>query len=87
MHEDLVATYIDHCGGTTLDINFSSDADENTSFLKKAVLHSSHIHRIRISCVPWYHIAEILDGFETPLPLLRDADLSIGYDLSPPPFK
>jgi len=27
------------------------------------------------------------DGFETPLQLLRDVDLSIGYDLSSPPFE
>jgi len=46
-----------------------------------------HIHRIRIPCVRWYHIVETSDGFETPLLLLRDVDLSIGYDLSPPPFE
>jgi len=87
MHKDLVAAYIDRCGGTPLDVNFSSESDKNSSFLKKVVLHSSHIRTIRIPCVPWYHIAEISDAFETPLPLLRDADLSIGYDLSPPPFE
>jgi len=87
IHKDLVAAYIDRCGGTPLDVNFSSDSDKNTSFLKKIILHSSHIHRIRIPFVPWYHIAEISDGFETPLPLLRDVDLNIGYDLSPPPFE
>jgi len=87
MRKDLVAAYIDRCGGTPLDINFSSESDKNSSFLKKVVLHSSHIHRIRIPCVPWYHIAEISDAFETPLPLLQDADLSIGYDLSPPKFE
>jgi len=65
MDEDLVAAYIDRCGGTPLDVNFSSESDKNTSFLKKFILHSSHIHRIRIPCVPWYHIAEIPDAFET----------------------
>jgi len=45
------------------------------------------IHRIRIPCVHWYHIAETSDGFETPPQLLRDVDLSVGYDLSPPPFE
>jgi len=87
VHKDLVAAYIDRCGGTPLDVNFSSESDKNPSFLKKVILHSSHIHRIRIPCAPWYHIAEISDAFETPLPLLRDVDLSIGYDLSPPPFE
>ena len=86
MHEDLVAAYIDRCGGTLLDVNSSSDSDKNSSFLKRVIL-PSHIHRIRIPCVPWYHIGEISDAFETPLPLLRDADLSIDYDLSPPPFE
>jgi len=84
---DHVAACIDRCGGTPLDISFNSRSDKNSSFLKKVILHSSHIHRIRIPCVPQYHIAEILDAFETTLPLLRDVDLSIGYDLSPPPFK
>jgi len=87
VHKDLVAASIDRCGGTLLDLNFNPESDKNTSFLKKVVLHSSHIRRIRIPCVPWYHIAEISDAFETPLPLLRDVDLSIGYDLSPLPFE
>jgi len=87
MHKDLVAAYMDRCGDTPLDVNFSSESDKNASFLEKVVLHSSHICRIRIPCLPWYHIAEISDAFETPLPLLRDVDLSIGYDLSPPPFE
>jgi len=78
---------IDRCGGTPLDVNFSSESDKNSSFLKKFVLHSSHICTFRIPCAPWCHIAEISDAFETPLPLLRDADLSIGYDLSPTPFE
>jgi len=64
MHKDLVAAYIDRCGGTPLDVNFSSESDKNTSFLKTVVLHSSHIHGIRIPCIPWYHIAEISDVFE-----------------------
>ena len=64
-HKDLVAAYIDRCGGTPLDVNFSSDSGGNTSFLKKVILHSSHVRTIRIPCVPWYHIAEISDGFET----------------------
>jgi len=42
VHKDLVATYIDRCGGTPLDLNFSSESDKNTSFLKKVILHSSH---------------------------------------------
>jgi len=46
-----------------------------------------HIHRVRTPCVRWYHIAETSDGFETPLQLLRDVDLSIIYDLSPPPLE
>ena len=86
MHEDLVAAYIDRCGGTPLNVSFSSESDRNTPFLKKVILHSSNTHRIRISCVPWYHITEISDSFETHLPL-RDADLSIGYGLPLPPFE
>jgi len=42
MHEDLVAPYIDRCGGTPLDVNFSSESDKNASFLEKVILHSSH---------------------------------------------
>ena len=87
MHRDLVAVYMDRCGDTPLDVAFGSDFDKNTLFLDKIVLHSSHIRKIRIPCLPWYHIAEISDAFDAPLPLLRDVDLSIGYDASPPPFQ
>ena len=87
MHKDLVSTYMDRCGGTPLEVNFSPDSAKNTSFLEKLVLHSPHIRKVRIPRFPWYHIAEISDAFDNPLPLLRDVDLSVGYDLSPPPFE
>jgi hypothetical protein len=87
MHKDLVAVYMDRCGDAPLDVNFSSECDKNAPFLEKVILHSSHIRRIRIPCNPWDHIAEISDAFETPLPLLRDVDLSVGYGQSPPPFE
>lgn len=87
MHRDLVATYMDRCGGTPLDVTFSSESDKNTLFLGRIVLHSSHIRKIHIPCLPWSDIAEISDAFDAPLPLLRDVDLNIGYDISPPPFQ
>ena len=87
MHKDLVAAYIDRCGGSPLDVAFSSDSNKNVTFLEKVILHSSHIREIRLPCLPWYHIAEISDTFAIPLPLLREIDLSVGYDLSPPPFE
>ena len=87
MHNDLVAAYMDRCGDTQLDINFSSESSKNSPFLEKIMLHSSHIRKIRIPYVSWCHIVEISDAFETPLPLLREVDLNIGYDLSPPPFE
>ena len=41
-HEDLVAAYIDLCGGTPLDVNFNSESDKNTLFLEKVIFYSSH---------------------------------------------
>jgi len=87
MHRDLVATYMDRCGGTPLDVTFSSGSDKNAPFLEKIVLHSSHIRKIHLPFLSWGEIAEISDAFDTPLPQLRDADLTIGYDTLPPPFQ
>ena len=87
MHKDLVFTYMDRCGDTPLDVNFGSDFNKNNSVIEKLVLHSAHIRKILITRHPWQHIAEISDVFDKPLPLLRDVDLSVGYDLSPPPFE
>jgi len=83
IHKDLVAAYIDRCSGTPLDVNFSSESDKNTSFLGKVILHSSHIRRIRIPCVPCYHIAR---KFRVVSELLSCC-YGIGYDLSPPLFE
>jgi hypothetical protein len=89
MHTDLIATYMDRCGGAPLDVSFSSELDKNAPFLKRVVLHSSHIRRMRIPCIPWSRVAEISDAFDTPLPLLQDIELSVGYDelLIPPLFQ
>jgi len=87
MDENLVATYMDRCGGTPLDVSFSSELTKNVPFLKKLVLCSSHIRKIHVPCVPWYHISEISDAFDTPLPLLRDVEFSTGHGESPPPFR
>jgi len=88
MHNDLVFTYMDRCGGTPLDVNFSPKPDKNPPFLEKLVFHSAHIRKIRIPRLRWYHIIEISDAFDGPLPLLRDVDFSVGYDdISPPPFE
>ena len=87
MNENLVATYMDRCGGTPLDVSFSSVLSKDLQLLAKLVPHSTHIRTMRIPCVPWCHIAEISDAFDTPLPLLRDVELSIAYDSSSPRFQ
>ena len=87
MDGNLVATYMDRCGGTPLDVSFSADLTKTIQFLEKVVLHSSHIRKIHIPCVPWSHIAEISDAFDRPLPLLRDVEFSTGHGESPPPFQ
>jgi len=86
-HRDLVATYMDRCGDTPLDVFFSPEPHKNMPFLNKVVLHSSHIRKMRTPCIPWLQIAQISDTFNTPLPLLRDVELSIAYHSSPPPFQ
>ena len=87
MDENLVATYMDRCGGTPLDVSFSSVLSKDLQLLVKLVPHSSHIRTICIPCVPWCHIAEISDAFDTPLPLLRDVELSVSENSSPPRFQ
>ena len=87
MDEDLVATYIDRCGGTPLDVSFSSALNKDIQLLVKLIPHSSHIRTIRIPCVHWFHIADISDALDQPLPLLREVELSVNYDTSPPPFQ
>jgi hypothetical protein len=89
MHSDLVAAFMDRCGDTPLDVSFSSDLDKNTLFLKRVVLHSSRIRKIRIPCLHWSHLADVLDAFDKPLPLLRDVVLSFCYydEGALPPFQ
>jgi hypothetical protein len=89
MHRDLVAASMDRCGCTPLDVSFSSELDKNIPFLKRVVLHSSHIRKMRIPCIPWLQIAEISDAFDAPLPLLRDVELDFCDDeaAAPLPFQ
>jgi len=87
MHSDLVATFMDRCGDTPLDVSFSSESNKNRLLLDKLVLHSPHIHRIAAPCLSWGEIAEISDTLGAPLPLLREVDLNIGYGVSPPSFQ
>ena len=84
MDENLVAAYLDRCGGTPLDVSFSSALNKDLQLLVKLVPHSSHIRTMRIPCVRWFHIAEISNAFDASLPLLQDIELSISCDGSPP---
>jgi hypothetical protein len=89
MHSDLVAASMDRCGDAPLDVSFNSKFDKNTLFLKRVVLHSSRIRKMCIPCLHWSHLADLLDVFDKPLPLLRDVELSFCYyDEGPlPPFQ
>ena len=87
MHQNLVAVYMDRCGGVPLDVTFSSDMGKNISFVEKIVFHSSHIRDIRIPYHCWHYVAKFSDAFIFPLPSLRAVDLSIGHDISLPQFE
>jgi hypothetical protein len=89
MHSDLVAAFMDRCGDAPLDVSFSSDLDKNTLFLKRVVLHSSRIRKMRIPSLHWSHLADVLDAFDKPLPLLRDVELGFCYydEGALPPFQ
>lgn len=89
MNENLIAAYIDRCGGAPLYVTFCSDlGSKNTSFLEKIVPRSSHIRKMRFPHIPWWHIGEFSNAFNVPLPLLREADIDVScYDVEPPPFE
>jgi len=87
MHENLVAAYMDRCGGTPLDVSFSPVLTKDLQFLVKLVQHSSHIRKMRTPCVPWDHIVDISDAFKKSLPLLRDVELGVSCDSPPPLFQ
>ena len=87
MHEDLVAAYVDRCGATPLDVTFSLDL-ETEPFLEKLAPRSAHIRKIYFPHLPWQQITEISDGFDVPLPMLREADVRVTHsDQELPPFK
>ena len=87
MDAHLLTAYMNRCGDTPLDVCFSPELNKNIPFLKELVLHSSHIRKINIPCVPWSHIANISNGFDAPLPLLRDIGLSTGHREALSPFQ
>ncbi|KAF9783377.1 hypothetical protein BJ322DRAFT_148945 [Thelephora terrestris] len=88
MHEDLVAAYVDRCGGAPLYVTFSPDMSlKNTSLLEKIIPRSSHIRKLCFPRIPWSLIGEFSNAFKAPLPLLREVDIDISYDLEPPPFE
>ncbi|KAF9642517.1 hypothetical protein BDM02DRAFT_3133035, partial [Thelephora ganbajun] len=88
MHEDLIAAYMDRCGGIPLDVTFSSDlGTKNESFLERVVLFSSHIRKMTFPLLPWWHIAQFSNAFDAPLPLLREVHVEFGSDATPPSFE
>ena len=79
MDSDLVATFMDRCGDAPLNVSFSSDLDKNALFLKRVVLCSSRIRKMRIPYLRWSHLADLFDAFNKPLPLLRDVEVGVSY--------
>jgi hypothetical protein len=89
MDSDLVAAFMDRCGIAPLDVSFSSELDKSMTFLKRVVLYSSYIRKMRTPSLHWAHLAELLNAFDKPLPLLRDVELGLCcYDEGElPPFQ
>jgi len=87
MDQNLVATYLDRCGDSPLDVSFSSVLSKDLHLLVKLIPHSSHIRTMRLPCISWRHISEISNAFDTILPLLQDVELSISHDRPSPRFQ
>ena len=87
MHWDLAVTYMDRCGNAPLDVTFCSHPNKNGPFLEKVLPHSSRIRKIKVPYISWCHIVEILDGFDAPLPLLREVILDASSETEPPTFR
>ena len=86
MHIDTLATYLDRCGSTTIDVTFGTNRDKNLSFLRLVAPRSAQIRSMKILSAPWSQISEISETFSLPLPLLEEVEVSVKREESIPAF-
>jgi len=86
MHHDALAAYLARCGGTEIDVTFSTNRDKNLPFLQLVAPHSVQIRSVKIPSIPWSQISEISDTFSLPLPRLKQVEISVKREESNPTF-